>query len=196
MINDIKDQIAASISTKSELMDDGYLLEMVADMSEHCLRSLKAGGKLILAGNGGSFADAQHISAEFTSRFMFDRGPLASLVLGANNSSISAIGNDYGFDQVFSRELEGIAKKGDIFIAISTSGKSKNILNAVEKAINLGIETFLLTGQNKAMINKKCKCINVPSKQTARVQECHILIGHIMCGIVEKKYFDGILRIV
>ncbi len=122
---------------------------------------------------------------------MFDRPPLASIVLGANSSAISAIGNDYGFDQIFARELLGIAKAGDVFIPISTSAKSPNILMAVNKAKQIGLNTTALTGQSGGELNEVCNCIRVPSKETARIQECHILVGHIVCGFVEKLMFKN-----
>ena len=131
----IRAQIEASIAVKQALLADSALLGQVQQLAENCLLSLKAGGKIIFAGNGGSFADAQHLSAEFTSRFLFDRAPLSSIVLSANNSSISAIGNDYGFAHVFSRELQAVAKKGDVFVGISTSGNSANILAAVAQEV-------------------------------------------------------------
>jgi D-sedoheptulose 7-phosphate isomerase len=144
---------------------------------------------VIFAGNGGSFADAQHLSAEFTSRFLFDRAPLPSLALGTNNSAISAIGNDYGYEQVFARELQAIAKPGDVFIPITTSGNSSNVLAAVEIAQTLGISTVGWTGQSGGRLKQLCECICIPSAETARIQECHILIGHILCGLVEAAYF-------
>jgi D-sedoheptulose 7-phosphate isomerase len=150
---------------------------------------LQAGGKVIFAGNGGSFADAQHLSAEFISRFMFDRAPLASLVLGANNSAISAIGNDYGYEQVFARELKGMARPADVFIPITTSGNSRNILAAVDEAKRQGLVTLALTGAGGGKLAGLCDFLCVPSRDTARIQECHIMIGHIVCGLVERQYF-------
>ena len=120
---------------------------------------------------------------------MFDRAPLASLVLGANNSAISAIGNDYGYDQVFFRELQGLARPGDVFIPITTSGNSRNILVAVEQANKQGLTTVAFTGEGGGKLAPLCDCLCVPSSETARIQECHIMIGHIVCGLVEKAYF-------
>ena len=186
----IEAQITDSIGTKQALLADTALLEQIAGLAQSCLKALKAGGKIIFAGNGGSFADAQHLSAEFTSRFLFDRAPLASVALGTNNSAISAIGNDYGYAQVFSRELEGIARPGDVFIAISTSGNSENIVVAVSKALTLGVATWAWTGDTGGKLKALCSCLCVPSSQTARIQESHILIGHIVCGLVEKHFFE------
>jgi len=185
----IRDQINASIATKQALLADEHLLAQIGNLAEQCIAVLQCGGKIIFAGNGGSFAEAQHLSAEFVSRFKFDRAPLASVTLGANNSAISAIGNDYGYEQVFARELEAISKPGDLFIAISTSGNSQNILAAVVKAVDLGIATVCLTGLSGGKAMTICDCLCMPSNQTARIQECHITIGHIVCGLVEERIF-------
>ena len=189
MSTEVIEQIEASIAVKKAVLDDAMLICQIKELSETCLTSLRSGGKIIFAGNGGSFADAQHLSAEFISRFMFDRAPLASLVLGANNSAISAIGNDYGYEQVFSRELSGVAKAGDVFIPISTSGNSPNILAAVEQAKQLALTTVAFTGMSGGKLARLCNCLCVPSIETARIQECHIMIGHIICGLVETEYF-------
>lgn len=191
MSHEIREQVEASISVKKVLLNDTELLSQIESLAHICLKSLRAGGKLIFAGNGGSFADAQHISAEFTSRFLFDRAPLPSLALGTNNSSISAIANDYGYEQVFARELEAIVKPEDVFIPISTSGNSPNILAAVTVAKQRDILTIALTGQIGGRLKQYCECLRVPSNETARIQECHILIGHILCKLVEDGYFKS-----
>lgn len=188
---EIQKQIETSISVKQALLRDSHILSQLDRLAQTCLTSLLKGGKVIFAGNGGSFADAQHLSAEFTSRFLFDRAPLPSLALGTNNSAISAIGNDYGYDQVFARELKAIAKPGDVFIPITTSGNSPNILEAVEVAKKLGVTMIGLTGQDGGTLKQHCESICIPSNETARIQECHILIGHILCGLVETSYFRG-----
>lgn len=185
----IRAQVAASIAVKQRLLTSEDVLEQVGALAEACLVSLRAGGKVIFAGNGGSFADAQHLSAEFTSRFMFDRAPLASIALGTNNSAISAIGNDYGYEQVFARELQSMARPEDVFIPISTSGNSPNILAAVKIANGVGVKTVALTGDTGGQLKQLCECICMPSSETARIQECHILVGHIVCGLVETGYF-------
>jgi D-sedoheptulose 7-phosphate isomerase len=186
---EIREQIAASIAVKQAMLANEKLIEQIEKLAADCVKCLKTGGKVIFAGNGGSFADAQHLSAEFISRFMFDRDPLASLVLGANNSAISAIGNDYGYEQVFARELRGVARPGDVFIPITTSGNSHNILVAVEQARTQGITIAAFTGQGGGKLAPLCDCLCVPSNETARIQECHIMIGHIVCGLVESAYF-------
>ncbi len=186
---EIRAQIEASIAVKQAVLNDGKLIAQIETLAAGCVKSLQSGGKIIFAGNGGSFADAQHLSAEFISRFMFDRAPLASLVLGANSSAISAIGNDYGYEQVFARELKGVANAGDVFIPISTSGNSPNILVAVQQAKQQGLVTMALTGAGGGKLAALCDCLCVPSRDTARIQECHIMIGHIICGLVEKAIF-------
>lgn len=185
----ILNQIQNSIDTKKDLLEDKDLLKQINSLAQSCLQALKNGGKIILAGNGGSFADAQHLSAEFTSRFMFDRAPLASLALGTNNSAISAIGNDYGYEKIFSRELESIANSDDIFIPISTSGNSSNIIEAIKVANIKNVRVMALTGGTGGKLKDLCECMCVPSADTARIQECHIMIGHIVCGLVEENYF-------
>ena len=189
-LSEIKTQIRASVAVKVALLEDEILLDQVRQLAQTCLSALRTGGKIIFSGNGGSFADAQHLSAEFTSRFLFDRSPLASLALGTNNSAISAIGNDYGYEQVFARELSGIAKPEDVFIPISTSGNSPNILAAVVVAKELGVTTVAWTGETGGQLKLICDCICIPSHDTARIQECHIMVGHILCGLVEKQYFQ------
>jgi len=191
-LSTIRDQITASIAVKQAILGDEYLLAQIEMLAGACIKCLQSGGKIIFAGNGGSFADAQHLSAEFASRFMFDRAPLASLVLGANNSAISAISNDYGYDQIFARELQGVAKPGDVFIPITTSGNSRNILVAVEQAREQGLTTVAFTGEGGGKLAPLCDCLCVPSRETARIQESHIMIGHIVCGLVEQTYFAGV----
>jgi len=186
----IRAQVEESIAVKQGLLADSEFLGQVQQLAEVCLESLKAGGKIIFAGNGGSFADAQHLSAEFTSRFLFDRAPLASIVLAANSSAISAIGNDYGYEFVFARELEALARPEDVFIAISTSGNSANIYEAVKAAKACGVATFAWSGATGGRLPGLCECLCVPSIDTARIQECHILVGHILCGLVEAWYFQ------
>lgn len=194
-IESIRAEVSASIAVKQAVLNDEGLLAQIEMLTTKCISSLRAGGKIIFAGNGGSFADAQHLSAEFVSRFKFDRAPLASLALGTNNSAISAIGNHYGYDQVFARELEAVAKAGDVFVGISTSGNSPNILAAAEKAATLGISCFCLTGRTGGKMAGICECLRIPSDEVAHIQECHITIGHIICGLVEHMYFaEGVNR--
>ncbi len=185
----IRDQIRSSIAVKQIMLEDEGSLALIERLAQQCVDALRKGGKVIFAGNGGSFADAQHLSAEFVSRFMYDRAPLASVALGTNSSAMSAIGNDYGYEQVFSREFAAVAKADDVFIPISTSGNSPNVLTAVKTARELGIAAVGLTGETGGKMKSLCACICVPSRETARIQECHILIGHILCGLVEERCF-------
>ena len=188
----IRQEVAASISIKQEVLQDDVLLNQVLALAEHCVASLRAGGKVIFCGNGGSFADAQHLSAEFTSRFMFDRPSLASIALGTNSSSLTALGNDYGYEYVFAREIESIAEPRDVFIAITTSGNSNNVVNAVNAALKKDVKTVVLTGGNGGKLGGSVDCITIPSTSTARIQECHILLGHIVCGLVESTMFEKV----
>ena len=187
----VKKCIRASIEVKSKVISDKKLLNQVVKLAQACVVSLESGGKIIFCGNGGSFADAQHISAELTSRFLFDRPGLASIALGANNSSLTAIGNDYGYENVFAREIESIANDSDILIAITTSGNSINIIKAIEAALKKDIPLVVFTGSSNGKLQNNIATLNMPSSNTARIQECHILVGHILCGIVESNIFSN-----
>lgn len=150
--------------------------------------SLEKGGLLLVGGNGGSAADAQHITAELTGRFLRERQPLRALALHANTSSLTAIGNDYGYDRVFARELTAHARPGDVFLGITTSGNSANILRAIEAARQSKVTVIGLTGETGGQMRAACDlCICVPSKSTARIQEMHITIGHAMCELLEER---------
>ena len=189
ILQSIKSEIQASIDVKARLLGEDVLIQQVYDLAEKCTAALRVGGKIIFCGNGGSFADAQHLSAEFTSRFLFDRPGLASLALGTNSSAMTAIGNDYGYENVFAREIQAIATPADVIIAITTSGNSGNILKALEVAKEVNVPAVVLTGAGRGMLDDSTETLNVPSTDTARIQECHILIGHIICGIVEQSIF-------
>ena len=188
----VKSQIQASIDVKVTLLSDDTLLQQVYELAEKCTAALRAGGKVIFCGNGGSFADAQHLSAEFTSRFLFDRPGLPSLALGTNSSAMTAIGNDYGYENVFAREIQAIATPADVLIAITTSGNSGNILKALEAAKEANVPSVVLTGAGRGMLDAATETINIPSTDTARIQECHILLGHIVCGLVEESVFGSL----
>lgn len=190
MKNYIKDQIKKSYETKQAIYNNDELLSKIEEVSKLCVELYKGSNKTILAGNGGSAADAQHIAAELVGRYGFDRPSLPSLSLTTDTSNLTAIGNDYGYDNVFSRQLEGMGQKGDIFIGISTSGNSKNIINAFEVAKNKGIKTVALVGRDGGEMAKIADIsLIVPSESTPRIQESHILIGHIICDIIEKETF-------
>ena len=189
--SEISKWVRESIQVKQALVNDLQTLEKISLLADRCVESLQAGGKIIFCGNGGSFADAQHLSAEFTSRFLFDRPSLPSVALGTNASAMSAIGNDYGFDEVFSRELESIGHTSDVFIAITTSGKSSNVLQAISVAKKKSIFTAVFTGSGLGKIPGDVLAIHVPSIDTARIQESHILIGHSICALAEQSIYGG-----
>lgn len=192
-IKTIENEILSSILVKENLLKDKKELGKILELAKDCKSSLESQGKVILCGNGGSFADAQHLSAEFTSRFLFDRPGLASIALGTNSSSMTAIGNDYGYENVFARELESIAFENDILIGITTSGNSANILKAIEVARKKEIKIYIFSGSGQGKLPIDINVIHVPSDETARVQECHILIGHIICGLVESEIFSSLI---
>jgi len=161
--------------------------DVILKASDIINKAFESGNKLLLCGNGGSAADCNHIAAEFISRFQKERVSLPAISLSANNSIITAIANDYSFDDVFSRQIEGLGKKNDVLIAISTSGKSKNVLAAIKQAKKQGLKIIFLTGENKSNLDIELE-INAPSSVTAQVQQMHIAIYHKICEIIEKKY--------
>lgn len=181
--------IQQSIDLKSQLLQDHILLERINTAGNRCIDTFKAGNRVLLAGNGGSAADAQHIAAEFVCRFNFERPGLPAMALATNYSVITAAGNDYSFENAFAREIEANGCEGDIFIGITTSGNSANILKAIEASQKAGIYTLGLAGAGGAIQETADLCLAVPSSCTPRIQECHILIGHILCEIVENTLF-------
>lgn len=191
MHENISTDLSRALSVHHAMLNDSLLQEQLAELAQWCLDALRQGGKIIFAGNGGSFADSQHLAAEFISRLQFDRAPVPAVALSTNSSSMSAIGNDYGYDQVFSRELRALASIKDVFIPITTSGNSPNILAAVAVAKEFGVRTMGLTGEGGGELACLCPCLRVPSGRTERIQEGHILLGHILCALVETAYFNG-----
>ena len=190
MKNYIKEQVKQSFQTKQAIYENEALLDIITEVSKKCVEIYKNGKKTLLAGNGGSAADAQHIAAELVGRYGFDRPSIPSLALTTDTSNLTAIGNDYGYDQVFSRQLAGMGQEGDLFIGISTSGNSKNVLKAFAVAKEKGITTVALVGRDGGAMAKEADfAIIVPSSSTPRIQESHILIGHIICDIIEKELF-------
>lgn len=175
---------------KYKLLHDEKLIEQISKIAQKCTNSYREGGKTLLAGNGGSAADAQHIAGEFVSRFNFDRPGIPSIALSSNTSILTAIGNDYSFDLIFAKQIEALGIQGDIFFGISTSGNSKNILEALNAAKRKKIITVGFTGQSGGQMEDLCDfCIKVPSNETPRIQESHIMIGHVICSIVENNLF-------
>lgn len=183
----IRSQLEDSILLRKAILADSALLGQIGRLAQSVGNTLRCGGKVILAGNGGSFADAQHLAAEFVGRFMMEREPLSAVCLGTNSSLSSAVGNDYHFDDIFMRELKALGVAGDVFIVISTSGRSNNLVRAVELAARLGIDTYGLLGKGGGQIGRMIPSIVVPSDHTARIQELHITIGHIVCDLVDAK---------
>ncbi len=182
--------IQDSIAVKQALLASPEHLAAINDVAELCVTAYKNGRKLLIAGNGGSAGDAQHIAAELVARFEFDRPGLPAIALTTDTSMLTAIGNDYGYDRVFSRQLEANAVEGDVFIGISTSGNSKNILAAMESAKAMGVTCVGLCGEGGKIKTLADNVISVPSDCTARIQESHILVGHILCGVIEQTIFS------
>ncbi len=186
----ISQSIEQSIAAKRAILDNPEFQSRIQQAAEMITESLRQGGKIHFCGNGGSAADAQHLAAELSGRFYFDRPPLNAEALHCNTSYLTAVGNDYGYDLVFSRLLRGTAKAGDVIVGISTSGNSKNILNAFEAAKEMGVKIIAMTGETGgAMKDYADILLNAPSTDTPRIQECHILIGHIICELVETALF-------
>ena len=181
-----------SINTKSKLISDNNFLINVEQAVDNCIETITKGNTIFFCGNGGSAADAQHISAELTGKFKNDRKPLSGIVLGSNFSSLTAIGNDYNFEDVFARELNGLGKKGDLLIAYTTSGKSKNVIKALETSKQLNINTIVMVGKDSDEVSPFADVvISIPSDITARIQESHITVSHIIFEIFEEKLFDA-----
>jgi D-sedoheptulose 7-phosphate isomerase len=186
----INNQIQESILTKQRLAGNPAAIESIRQVIEVIVDCYRSGGKVMLAGNGGSAADAQHIAAELVNKLCFNRPALASIALTTDTSVLTAVANDSSVDFMFSRQVEAIARKGDVFIGISTSGNSTNIVEALKKARELAIFTVGLSGAIIGKMDEYCDlCVKVPSTETPRIQECHILIGHIVCSRVEAILF-------
>lgn len=186
----IQESIEQSIAVKQAILGDARLMKTVGEVAGLIESSLRNGGKIHFCGNGGSAADAQHLAAELSGRFYFDRPPLNAEALHCNSSYLTAVGNDYGYDYIFARLLRGTAKKGDVLVGISTSGNSRNILEAYKVAQELGVETVSMTGATGGKMKEfGGMLLNVPSTDTPRIQESHIMLGHIICELVETAMF-------
>ena len=182
-------QVEESIRVKQALLADETLMEKIAAVADVIVDAYKAGHKTLWAGNGGSAADAQHMAGELVNKFTFDRPGLAALSLSTDTSIITAVGNDYGFDRLFARQVEAQGCKGDVFIGISTSGRSKNLVEALPACRAKGITAVAIVGANPCPMDDYDYVIHVPSMETPRIQECQTLIGHILCYIVEQELF-------
>ncbi|MEY2828220.1 MAG: hypothetical protein RIQ33_78 [Bacteroidota bacterium] len=190
MKSQIENLIQASIDVKHKMLAEPFILTTIENIVDEIIESLNQGGKILFCGNGGSAADAQHIAAELSGRFYTDRKPLYAEALHVNSSYITAVANDYSYDVVYSRMIEGCGKKGDVLIGISTSGNSKNVIEALKKANEKQMITISMTGVSGGKMKELSKYIlNVPSNDTPRIQESHILLGHIICQLVEEKMF-------
>jgi D-sedoheptulose 7-phosphate isomerase len=190
-VDEIKKSILDSIKVKQKILENPKLLSTISQVAQEIINAFKNDKKVLLCGNGGSAADAQHIAAELSGRFYFDRDPLFAEALHVNTSYLTAVANDYSYDEVFSRLVKAKGRAGDILIGISTSGNSKNVIKAIEVANQIGMITIGMTGETGGRMKGICKyLINVPSNDTPRIQEAHIMIGHIICEIVEKELFS------
>jgi len=189
----IADQISGSQRVLSEMVRDQALCSSLEGAAAACISSLQRGGKILLGGNGGSAADAQHIACELVSRFAFDRPGLPAIALTTDTSILTSIGNDYGFEMLFSRQVQAHGNRGDVFIGYSTSGKSVNILRAFEDARAKEMVCIGLTGNRGGPIRELCDfLLEVPSADTPKIQEGHLLLGHILCGLLEHAMFKDV----
>lgn len=187
----IASQIAETRRIMSAMLTDATLVSRLIAAANACVGSLRQGGKILLAGNGGSAADAQHIAGELVSRFAFDRPGLPAIALTTDTSILTAIGNDYGFEALFARQVQALGNKGDVFIGYSTSGKSPNILRGFTEARGKGLICVGLTGNRGGKMRELCDhCLEVPSSDTPKIQEGHLVLGHIICGRIESELFD------
>ncbi len=186
----IRNIIQQSIDVKQSIIQNDSLIDTIQNAADKIIDTYKTNGKVLLCGNGGSAADAQHIAAELSGRFYINRPPLNAEALHVNTSYLTSVANDYSFDDIYSRSVEAFGKKGDVLIAISTSGTSLNIVKAAIKAREIGMNVIGMTGESGGKLAEHCSfLINVPSKVTPRIQESHIMIGHIICEIVENTLF-------
>ena len=186
----IKDNLKSSMEVKQKLFDDQDIQDRINDLSQKIIDVYKNDGKVLFCGNGGSAADAQHLAAEFSGRYYYDRPPLFSEALHVNTSYMTAVANDYSYDVVYERLIKAMGRKGDVLIALSTSGNSQNVINALVQANKADMLTVGFTGESGGKMKEHCDIlINIPSTNTPRIQECHMLIGHTICEIVEQGLF-------
>ena len=190
MIQFIEKELAKLATLVADIQADKALLNQVAECAETIVETIRNGGKVLIAGNGGSAADAQHIAGEFVSRFHYDRPGLAAIALTTDTSILTAIGNDYGYERLFSRQVQALGREGDVFIGISTSGNSANVIAAFHEAKQFKLKTIGLTGNTGGKMADMCYItLRMPSPETPKIQEGHIAIGHIICGLVEAAMF-------
>lgn len=192
MLNEIREIITSSIMTKQTLLSDEKILSVINQVADVCVIALKADKKIFFCGNGGSAADAQHLAAEFTGRFLLDRDPLYAEALHVNSSYMTSVINDYSFEEVYARLVKAKVRQGDVLIGISTSGNSMNIIKALEQGRSQHAITVGMTGATGGKLISNCDfLLNMPSSHTPRIQEAHIMVGHIICELVEKRIFKN-----
>lgn len=196
MIKFIKEQIKSSIEVKQAIFNDNTLLNNIDKAAQVLVNTYKNGCKVLIAGNGGSAGDAQHVAGELVNKLYFDRPGLSCIALSTDTSVLTAVGNDYGFDRIFLRQIEANGNSGDVFIGISTSGNSENIVKAMEFCKTRNIITIGLSGAEKCKLDEVCDhIIKIPSYETPRIQESHLLVEHIICTIVERSIFSEIFEL-
>ena len=189
-IERLKKNFDSSIAVKKQLLEDETVIQTIAEIVELCVEAIQSGNKIFFCGNGGSSADAQHLAAELSGRYYYDRAPLFAEALNVNMAYITAIGNDYGYDMIFARAIQAKGCSGDILFALSTSGNSPNVLKAVAQAKELGVICIGMTGETGGGLANNCSlAIKIPSLDTPRIQECHMLIGHTICEMIEERIF-------
>lgn len=180
-------QLQEALEAHRQLVDDQLVVAQIVAWSRKCTSAIESGGAVLFAGNGGSFADAQHIAAELTGKMGRPRAPLPGIALGTNSSSMSAIGNDFGYDDVFARECRALARPGSVVTPLSTSGNSPTVLRLIEEAQDMGLEVMGFTGAHGGKMAELCETIRVPSLRTERIQEMHMLLGHTLCLLIEEQ---------
>jgi len=192
MLSLIKKEIQKTRDLMSEMLADESLQQTIEAIADACAQAVQQGKKILFAGNGGSAADSQHLAAELVSRLHYDRPGIAGLALTTDTSALTAIGNDYSFAHLFSRQIEALGQQGDVLIAISTSGKSPNILRALEAARAKEMITVGFTGKSAPLLEERCAFVlRIPSYETYKIQECHIMVGHVICAIVEEAMYGS-----
>lgn len=185
-----QEQIRASMLVKQGIIDDINILQITEQVAQEVIRCLRAGGKVLLFGNGGSAADAQHIAAELVGRYKLERPGLPAVAVTVNTSTLTAIANDYGYEHVFARQVQALGRPGDVAVGISTSGNASNVLRGIETAKAADLISVAMTGRSGGKLKGVAQyCLRIPSDETARIQEAHILIGHILCDFVERELF-------
>ena len=191
VLETIKAQMAESARVKQQMLEDGVLVGKIEEIAGLMVEAYRRGNKTMWAGNGGSAADAQHMAGELVTKFTFDRPGLSALSLSTDTSIITAVGNDYGFDRLFARQIEAQGRPGDLFVGISTSGKSRNLVEALAACREKGIQSVAIVGADACPMDDYDYVIHVPSRSTPRIQECQTLIGHILCYLVEQALFKA-----